>query len=131
MERIHEAALELLETVGLGQAIPSCIETADAPRAAFMNEQGRLCFPRASSRTRSPTARAISCSTAAIRSTTCEPWGNKVYFGTAGAAVHIVDVETRTYREFAVSPISMTARASSISAITSISTSAASRRATC
>ena len=26
MERIHEAALTLLETVGLGQAIPSCIE---------------------------------------------------------------------------------------------------------
>lgn len=28
-----------------------------------------------------------------------EPWDNKVYFGTAGAAVHIVEPETRTYRE--------------------------------
>jgi trimethylamine--corrinoid protein Co-methyltransferase len=28
-----------------------------------------------------------------------EPWGTKVYFGTAGAAVHIVDLETRSYRE--------------------------------
>ena len=30
-----------------------------------------------------------------------EPSGNKVYFGTAGAAVHIVEPETRSYREFA------------------------------
>ncbi len=30
MERIHETALELLETVGLAQAIPSCIEVLTA-----------------------------------------------------------------------------------------------------
>ena len=28
-----------------------------------------------------------------------EPWGKKVYFGTAGAAVHIVDPITGEYRE--------------------------------
>ncbi len=28
-----------------------------------------------------------------------EPSGNRVYFGTAGAAVHVVEPETKTYRE--------------------------------
>ena len=28
-----------------------------------------------------------------------EPWGSKVHFGTAGAAVHMVDLKTREYRE--------------------------------
>src|SRR5918992_4183348 len=45
-ERIHASALDLLETVGLGQAIPSCIELMTA-RGCFMNETGRLCIPRA------------------------------------------------------------------------------------
>ncbi len=45
MDRIHQAALHLLETVGLGQAIPSCIEMMTA-QGCFMNPKGRLCIPR-------------------------------------------------------------------------------------
>lgn len=45
LERIHAAALNLLETVGLGQAIPSCVELMTA-RGCFMNAKGRLCIPR-------------------------------------------------------------------------------------
>jgi trimethylamine---corrinoid protein Co-methyltransferase len=33
VERIHEAALGLLETVGLAQAIPGCIDLFDAKAA--------------------------------------------------------------------------------------------------
>jgi trimethylamine---corrinoid protein Co-methyltransferase len=96
--RIHEAALELLETVGLAQAIPSCIEMLTA-KGCRLSDQGRLLFPR-----------SVVEDTLAICAREfvlygrdpkhdMQPWGNKVYFGTAGAAVHIVDVETRTYRE--------------------------------
>ena len=46
MERINETALTLLEKVGLGQAIPSCVEALTA-KGAFMNEHGRLCLPKA------------------------------------------------------------------------------------
>src|SRR5437763_10990875 len=46
MERIHEAALGLLETVGLAQAIPSCIDLLTA-EGCFLSAEGRLCFPRA------------------------------------------------------------------------------------
>ena len=41
MERIHEAALTLLETVGFGQAIPTCIEAMTA-RGCTMTDKGRL-----------------------------------------------------------------------------------------
>ena len=98
MQRIHETALKLLETVGLGQAIPSCIEAMTA-RGCFMNAKGRLCIPRTLVE-----GTLASCP----RNFTLhgrdpkhdmEPSGNRVYFGTAGAAVHIVEPETRTYRE--------------------------------
>jgi trimethylamine--corrinoid protein Co-methyltransferase len=96
--RIHEAAMELLETVGLAQAIPSCIEMLTA-KGCRLSDEGRLLFPR-----------SVVENTLAICAREfvlygrdpkhdMQPWGNKVYFGTAGAAVHIVDVETRTYRE--------------------------------
>ncbi|MGE3832869.1 MAG: trimethylamine methyltransferase family protein [Parvibaculaceae bacterium] len=98
MERIHATALELLEKVGLAQAIPSCIETLTA-KGAFLNAHGRLCFPRALIEdTLAMCAREFTLYGRDPKHD-MQPYGNKVYFGTAGAAVHIVDVETRTYRE--------------------------------
>src|SRR4051812_2782328 len=44
-QRIHESALHLLETVGLAQAIPSCVELLTA-KGCRMAENGRLLFPR-------------------------------------------------------------------------------------
>src|SRR5438552_10573434 len=98
MERIHEAALDLLETVGLAQAIPSCAELLTA-KGCFIGSEGRLCFPRALIEdTLSHCAREFVLCGREPRHD-MEPWGNKVYFGTAGAAVHIVEPETRSYRE--------------------------------
>ncbi len=98
MERIHEAALELLETVGFANAIPSCIEAMTA-RGCVLGEDGRLRIPRG--------LVDDTIARAARRFPLCgrdpkhdlEPWGNKVHFGTAGAAVHIVEPATRSYRE--------------------------------
>ncbi len=98
VKRIHEAALRLLETVGLGQAIPSCLEVMTA-RGCFMNGNGRLCIPRG--------LVEDTLAKCARRFPLCgrdpkhdlEPWGNKVHFGTAGAAVHIVEPASRSYRE--------------------------------
>ena len=98
MQRIHEAALTLLETVGLAQAIPTCVEAMTA-RGCFTNAKGRLCIPRALVEdTLASCARNFVLHGRDARHD-MEPWGNKVYFGTAGAAVHIVEPETRTYRE--------------------------------
>ena len=97
MARIHRSALELLETVGMAKPIASCQEAMEA-RGCFMQGE-RLCIPHGlvedilsqlrppirAPRPRSPLRH--------------EPWGNRAYFGTAGAAVHIVEPETRSYRE--------------------------------
>jgi trimethylamine---corrinoid protein Co-methyltransferase len=98
MERIHEAAMTLLETVGFGQAIPSCIEAMTA-RGCRMSDQGRLLIPR--SLTEDILASCARSFTLHARDPQhdMEPSGNRVYFGTAGAAVHVVEPETRSYRE--------------------------------
>jgi trimethylamine--corrinoid protein Co-methyltransferase len=98
LERIHQSALGLLETVGLGQAIPSCIELMTT-RGCFLNSRGRLCIPRALVEdTLASCARQFPLYGREPKHD-MEPWGNKVYFGTAGAAVHIVEPEARSYRE--------------------------------
>ena len=98
MERIHEAALTVLEDVGMGQAIDSCIAVCTAA-GAIHGEDGRLRFPRGlvletvKNAARNLTIHGQDPAHDMILS------GNNVHFGTAGAAVHIVDVEKREYRE--------------------------------
>ena len=109
LERIHAAALGLLETVGFGQAIPSCVELMTA-RGCFMNEKGRLCIPRSLVEDIvASCARRFPLYGRDPRHD-MEPSGKKVYFGTAGAAVHIVEPETRSYRESLLSDLYDAAR---------------------
>ena len=98
MQRIHETALTLLETVGFGQAIPSCVEAMTA-KGAFMNDRGRLCIPRAMVEDTLANCARNFVLHARDPKHNMEPSGNRVYFGTAGAAVHVVEPETRSYRE--------------------------------
>lgn len=98
VRQIHAAALDLLEQVGLANAIPSCIEVTTA-KGAFLNEHGRLCFPRGLVEdTIAMAARRFPVVGQDPRHD-MEPWDKRVYFGTAGAAVHMVDCRTRAYRE--------------------------------
>jgi trimethylamine--corrinoid protein Co-methyltransferase len=96
--RIHAAALDVLEQIGLADAIPSCIE-ATTRKGAFVSAHGRLCFPRALVEdTIALAARHFPLHGREPRHD-LEPWGRKVYFGTAGAAVLMVDPVTREHRE--------------------------------
>ncbi|KQU89248.1 methyltransferase [Mesorhizobium sp. Root102] len=97
-ERIHEAVLTLLETVGFANAIPSCIEALTEAGASY-GDDGRICFPR---------ALVLDTIKKAARHFTLHGQdpkhdmlikGKRVHYGTAGAAVHLVDVEKREYRE--------------------------------
>ena len=98
MERIHETALELLETVGLADAIPSCVELLTA-KGCWVNDKGRLCFPRALIEdTLANCARGFKLY-GRDEKHDMEPSGNRAYFGTGGAAVHIVEPLTREYRD--------------------------------
>ncbi len=98
VEKIHRTALDALETVGLAQAIPSCVELFEAA-GAKLGDDGRLRIPRALVEdTLANCARNFPLHGFDPKHD-MEPWGNKVYFGTAGAAVHVYDPETGVYRE--------------------------------
>ena len=98
LERVHQAALEILKTVGLADAIPSCVElVTDA--GGTVSEVGRLLFPRGLVEDTVAKAGRNFVLHGRDPRHDLEPWGRKVHFGTGGAAVHMVDVETRAYRE--------------------------------
>ena len=96
--QIHGAALDALEHIGLSEAIPSCIEAVTSV-GGWMSPEGRLHFPRALVEdTVASAARNIVLHAQDPRHD-LDLTGSRVYFGTAGAAVHIVDPRTREYRE--------------------------------
>ena len=95
---IHEAVLKVLETIGMEKAIPSCIKACTAI-GCTVSAEGRLLFPRSVVK---------ECLAKAGRDITLfgqspehdiRLSSKKVYFGTAGAAVHILDPISREYRE--------------------------------
>ncbi len=96
--RIHEAALTVLETIGLADAIPSCVEAMTA-KGAIYGDDGRLRIPRALVEDTIANAARHFVLHGQDPRHDMEPWGKKVYFGTAGAAVHMVDPVTKAYRE--------------------------------
>ena len=96
--RIHEAALTVLETIGLQDAIPSCVELVTAAGGTY-TDQGRLLFPRSLVEDTVAGAARNFVLHGQAPGFELELSGSKVYFGTAGAAVHIVELDTREYRE--------------------------------
>ena len=98
MERIHQSALEALEVIGLSQAPASGVEVM-TKAGAILGDDGRLRFPRAL--VEDMLAKAARDITLCGRDPKHDLHltGSNVHFGTAGAAVHIVDVETNTYRD--------------------------------
>jgi trimethylamine--corrinoid protein Co-methyltransferase len=96
--RIHEAALDALEQIGLSQAPQSGVDAMTAA-GAILGDDGRLRFPRAL--VEDMLALAARDITLFSRDAKHDLFlsGNRVHFGTAGAAVHIVDPETGDYRD--------------------------------
>ena len=98
VRRIHGAALDALERIGLKNAPPSGIEIMTGA-GAELSEDGRLRFPR---------ALVEDMLAAAARDITLHARdpvhdlhlsGARVHYGTAGAAVHVVDGLTGEYRD--------------------------------
>ncbi|WP_411891621.1 trimethylamine methyltransferase family protein [Yoonia sp. SDW83-1] len=96
--RIHAAALDALEQIGLSQAPPSGINIMTRV-GAILGDDGRLRFPRAL--VEDMLAKAARNITLHGRDPKHDLHltGSNVHFGTAGAAVHVVDIETNTYRD--------------------------------
>ena len=108
-DRIHAAVLDALEQIGLADAPPSGIEYMTNAGAILSND-GRLRFPR--SLIEDTIARANRSITLYGRDPKhdLELSGSRVHYGTAGAAVHVVDVDGRAYRESTVQDLFDAAR---------------------
>ncbi|MGF1668665.1 MAG: trimethylamine methyltransferase family protein [Acidimicrobiia bacterium] len=107
--RIHNAALDVLEEIGLADAPPSGLELMVA-RGAVQGGDGRLRFPRAAVEDMIALAGRHFPLYGQDPRHDLEPWGKKVHFGTAGAAVAVVDPDTGTYRDSTVRDLYDSAR---------------------
>ncbi len=95
---IHETALRLLEEVGLADAPASGVAAMTAAGAEHGADR-RLRFPRAL--VMDMVAKAGRGFALCARDSACDLHisGTRVHYGTAGAAVHVVDPVARTYRD--------------------------------
>ena len=98
VQRIHQAALDALEQIGLSNATPSGIKILTGA-GAILGDDGRIRFPRALVED----MLAVACKDLTLcgreEKHDLHLSGHRVHFGTAGAAVHVVDLETNTYRD--------------------------------
>lgn len=113
IERIHNAALTALEQIGLADAPPSGIEIM-TKAGAILGDDGRLRFPR--TLVEDMLAKANRDVTLYARDPECnlDLSGQRVHYGTAGAAVHMVDVLTEEYRDSTVQDLHDAARISDV-----------------
>jgi trimethylamine--corrinoid protein Co-methyltransferase len=98
VQRIHETALDILESVGLSGAPQSGIEILRGA-GAVLGENGRLTFPKALIEDTIAKAGRHFVLHGQAPVHDMEPWGRRVYFGTAGAAVNMVDARSGEYRD--------------------------------
>lgn len=109
IEQIHEGALRALETIGLADAPESGVAYLTGA-GAIQGDDGRIRFPRA------VVEDALNKACKKITLPGRDPrhdlhlWGDRVHYGTAGAAVHMVDVDGREYRDSTVQDLHDAAR---------------------
>ena len=96
-QRIHQTALDVLEKTGMGDPPPSCVALATAA-GGWLNDAGRLCFPRALVEDTVAGACRSFVLHGRAPGRSLEISGNRVHFGTAGAPVSIIDFESGEYR---------------------------------
>lgn len=106
---IHETALQALEQIGLADAPDTGIEILTGA-GAIQGDDGRIRFPRALVED----MLAVACKDVSLPGR--DPrhdlhlGGTRVHYGTAGAAVHLVDAAGRDYRECGVQDLHDAAR---------------------
>ncbi|WP_300550518.1 trimethylamine methyltransferase family protein [Roseovarius sp.] len=98
MERIHQAVLDALEQIGLADAPPSGVDYLTGA-GAILGSDGRIRFPRALIEDTIARARKEITLFGRDPANDLHLHGNRVHYGTAGAAVHLIDIETRHYRD--------------------------------
>ncbi|MEX0349558.1 MAG: trimethylamine methyltransferase family protein [Paracoccaceae bacterium] len=101
VQNIHRAALDALEQIGLADAPPSGVEYL-TKAGCILGDDGRLRFPRALVEDTLAIANRSVTLCSRDGKTDLDLSGTRVHYGTAGAAVHMVDVHGREYRDSTV-----------------------------
>lgn len=109
VETIHRSALQALEEIGLADAPPSGVAYL-TEAGAIQGDDGRIRFPRAL--VEDALAKAAREITLCGRDPSNDLLlsGTRVHYGTAGAAVHMVDIDGRNYRDSTVQDLHDAAR---------------------
>ena len=94
---ITESALQILEQIGMGES-PDYLVAKACEQGAWVNQHGRLCFPRELVLQQIDVACKQFTLYGRDERHTMQVGGEGVYFGTGGAAVQTLDLETGDYR---------------------------------
>ena len=98
MQRVYDTALDLIEQVGMGDPIPEFVE-AVTEAGGHLDDNGRLHYPRSVVQRIVEEVAAKSWVWHGIdEDKSIELSDTKVHFGTAGAAVLMLDYHDRTFR---------------------------------
>ena len=97
MQRVHETALDVLEKLGVGEPIPEILEVA-LPRGCWLNDKGRLCFPRALVEDVLANACRHYVAYGVTPEHDLELGGPRVNFSTAGEAIKVLDFNSGEFR---------------------------------
>ncbi|MBO9410636.1 MULTISPECIES: trimethylamine methyltransferase family protein [unclassified Ruegeria] len=109
VEQIHEAALTALETIGLADAPQSGIDYL-VGAGCTLGDDGRIRFPRALVEDTIANANRSVTLHSRDGQMDLDLAGTRVHYGTAGAAVSMVDVHGREYRDSTVQDLHDAAR---------------------
>ena len=97
IQLIYKNALRILADIGMGEAPPALVKQA-LEKGAYLNDAGRLCY----SAQMVEDIIAGACKSFVLygrdQQHDFEIGGDKVYFGTGGAAVQTLDLHTHQYR---------------------------------
>ncbi len=96
--KLHEAAMNALEIIGFANA-PDSGAAILQEAGAIQGDDGRIRFPRSLVEDMIALAPSEISLFARDRNFDLRVGGKRVYFGTAGAAVHVVDAVNREYRD--------------------------------
>lgn len=102
--QVVDAALEILATIGMGDA-PQVLVDQAVSKGASLGEGNRLLFSRAMIEDIIDGAAKQFVLPGRDPSTDIEVGGDRVYFGTGGAAVRTLDLETHVYRASTISDL--------------------------
>jgi len=97
ISRIYDTSMRMLAELGMGEAPQALIDRA-IECGATINELGRLCFPRNMVEDIIDGACKSFLFHGRDPQHSFEVGGDQVYFGTGGAAVQTLDLDTHVYR---------------------------------